>query len=155
MTQRYKHILAILLVLLGMGLRFHVQFLEPFFNNDEIDLGININQRGFLDLLYPLKHYQTAPPLFLWLFKCIYLFPFGAAWLKYKVVIFGLNIVFLKLFWDFIQRISDNPYVQLTALLMVCCNPFFIYHGLTLKQYLLDVHASVNLEKSNGSPSAA
>ena len=148
MTLRYKHILAILLVLLGMGLRFNVQFLEPFFNNDEIDLGININQRGFLDLLYPLKHYQTAPPLFLWLFKCIYLFPFGAAWLKYKVVIFGLNILFLKLFWDFIQRISNNPYVQLTALLMVCCNPFFIYHGLTLKQYLPDAIIAMLLVRS-------
>ena len=148
MTQRYKNILAIIMVLVGLGLRFNVQFLEPFFNNDEIDLGININQRGFLDLLYPLTHYQTAPPLFLWFFKCVYLFPLGATWLKYKVVTFILNFVFLKLFWDFIQRISNNSYVQLSALLMVCCNPFFIYHGLTLKQYLLDAIIAMLLVRS-------
>lgn len=148
MTQRYKNILALIMVLVGLGLRFNVQFLEPFFNNDEIDLGININQRGFIDLLYPLKHYQTAPPLFLWFFKCIYLFPLGATWLKYKVVIFILNLVFLKLFWDFIQRISNIPLVQLTALLMVCCNPFFIYHGLTLKQYLPDAIIAMLLARS-------
>lgn len=147
-TSGRPYLAPLVIAFLGMALRFEVQFLEPFFNNDEIDLGININQREFLELLYPLKHYQTAPPFFLWLFKCVYLFPFGSAWLKYKAVTFALNGVFLFVFWKFIRSISENIWVSLVALVMVSWNPFFIYHGLTLKQYLLDAIIAMLLIKS-------
>ena len=138
----------------GLYLRFHVQFFEPFFNNDEIDLGMSINQRGFLDLLKPLKHYQTAPPLFLWFMKCIYLFPLGASWIKYKIFFFLLNIPFLYLLYDWLRRFSQDDWVIIFAMAMFCLNPFFIYHGLTLKQYLLDAVIILLLVKSRFESSA-
>lgn len=109
---------------------------------------MNINQRGFIDLLKPLKHYQTAPPLFLWLMKCVYLIPIGATWFKYKLFFFLLNIPFIYLIYDLVKRFSKDPIVQIVALAMVCLNPFFIYHGLTLKQYLLDAIVVMLLVKS-------
>ena len=145
---KFSRIILWSIVGIGLYLRFHVQFLEPFFNNDEIDLGMNINQRGFLDLLKPLKHYQTAPPLFLWLMRCVYLIPVGATWFKYKLFFFLLNIPFIYLVYDLIKRFSKDPIVQIVALAMVCLNPFFIYHGLTLKQYLLDAIIVMLLVKS-------
>jgi hypothetical protein len=113
---------------------------------------MNINQRGFLDLLQPLKHYQTAPPLFLWLMKCIYLLPLGATWFKYKLFFFLLNIPFIYLIYDWVKRFSQDPWVIAVAMAMVCLNPFFIYHGLTLKQYILDVIVILLLVKSNFKP---
>ena len=146
---KISQILLWLIVLLGLALRFQVQFLEPFFNNDEIDLGMNINQRGYLDLLSPLKHYQTAPPLFLWLMKLIYSIPFGDSWLRYKVFFFLLNIPFFYLFYSWAKRYISEPRLLLVAMAMVCLNPFFIYHGLTLKQYILDVVIVLLIVKSD------
>ena len=145
---KFSRIILWSIIGIGLYLRFHVQFIEPFFNNDEIDLGMNINQRGFLDLLKPLKHYQTAPPLFLWLMKCVYLIPIGATWFKYKLFFYLLNIPFVYLIYDLVKRFSKDPIVQTVALAMVCLNPFFIYHGLTLKQYLLDAIVIMLLVKS-------
>lgn len=109
---------------------------------------MNINQRGFVDLLKPLKHYQTAPPLFLWLMKCIYLIPIGATWFKYKLFFFLLNIPFIYLIYDLVKRFSKDPIVQIVALAMVCLNPFFIYHSLTFKQYIIDTIVILLLVKS-------
>ncbi len=145
---KFSRFILLGIVIAGLCLRFQVQFLEPFFNNDEIDLGMNINQRGFIDLLKPLKHYQTAPPLFLWLMKCIYLVPVGATWLKYKIFFFLLNIPFFYLIYDLVKRFSKDPMVQIVALAMVCLNPFFIYHSLTLKQYIIDTIVILLLVKS-------
>lgn len=151
---KYSQFVPAVLIAIGLALRFEVQFLEPFFNNDEIDLGNNINQRGFIELLLPLKHYQTAPPLFLWIMKCVYLVPFGAAWIKYKSFFFLLNVAFLYLVYDLVKQFTEVRLLRYTALAIVCFNPFFIYHGLTLKQYLLDAVIALLLVKSRFSLSA-
>ncbi len=150
-----SHKLAIVLFVIGLALRFEVQFLEPFFNNDEIDLGMNVNQRGFVELLKPLKHYQTAPPLFLCFMKLVYLIPFGATWIKYKIVFFVLSGVFIYLVYDMAKRLSEDPKVPLIALAIVGLNPFFIYHSLTLKQYVLDAIIVMPLVKSQFRPEAS
>ena len=146
---KISQILIGLIVLIGLVLRFQVQFLEPFFNNDEIDLGMNINQRGYLDLLKPLKHYQTAPPLFLWLMKFIYNIPIGNSWLRYKVFFYLLNIPFFYLFYSWAKRFLSEPKLLIVAMAIICWNPFFIYHSLTLKQYILDVVIVLLLVKSD------
>lgn len=145
---KFSRLILFGIVITGLCLRFQVQFLEPFFNNDEIDLGMNINQRGFVDLMKPLKFFQTAPPLFLCLMKCIYLVPIGATWLKYKIFFFLLNIPFIYLIYDLVKRFSKDPIVQIVALAMVCLNPFFIYHSLTLKQYIIDTIVILLLVRS-------
>ncbi len=59
--------LLFVLLLVGVVLRVVFHFIQPAFNIDEIDLGNNIKELSFVELLYPLKSFQSAPPLYLWI----------------------------------------------------------------------------------------
>ena len=68
---KFKKYFPLLLIAIGIGLRFYFQFMTPCFNDDEIMLGNNIKYRSLFQLLYPLDEFQSAPPLYLFLQKII------------------------------------------------------------------------------------
>ena len=126
------------LLILGIIVRFVIQFVFPAFNGDEISVGNNIKYSGFIELLYPLKFGQSAPPLFLWLQKIIIeILPFSF-WINIKVLSFISSILGIILFYVFVKRNSFNP-IFLLLFIILLFNPFIINNSLTVKQYTIDL----------------
>lgn len=132
------------LLILGIIIRFVIQFVFPAFNGDEISVGNNIKHSGFIELLYPLKFGQSAPPLFLWLQKIIIeILPFSF-WINIKVLSFISSILGIILFYVFIKRNNFSP-IFLLLFIILLFNPFIINNSLTVKQYTIDLTGIVFL----------
>lgn len=132
-----KNIYYILLAI-GIGLRFVLQFIYPTFNVDEISLGNNIKYSSFIELLYPLKYAQSSPPLYLWLQKLIILILPFSFWINIKVLSFISSILGVLLFYIFIKQ-NNYKIIFLLPFIILLFNPFNIYNSLTVKQYTLDL----------------
>lgn len=128
--------IGFLFLAIGVLLRFFYQFIDWSFNGDEINLGKNILQKSFFELLFPLNYGQSAPPLFLWLEK---IFSYTTKnFISLKILTFLSSCASLFLF----NRIIKNNYSNALYLLLVILfafNPFIIYNSLTLKQYSVDL----------------
>jgi hypothetical protein len=132
------------LTVLGICFRFYLQFFYPVFNVDEIAIGNNIKELTFLELLYPLKYNQSAPPLYLWLQKStvsISLFDF---WISIKILSFFASSLTLIYFYKLIKK---HMYAKefILIFLIVIVNPYIVYNSLTLKQYTFDALGIVML----------
>lgn len=126
------------LLISGIALRVVIQFVFPAFNTDEIALGNNIKYSGFVELLYPLKFNQSAPPLYLWLQRFIVqFFPFSF-WINIKILSFVSSILGIVLFYIFIKRNNFNLLFVLLFIVLLF-NPFIINNSLTVKQYTIDL----------------
>jgi hypothetical protein len=128
----------LLLLIIGIVLRFVVQYIFPSFNGDEIALGYNIKKSGFIELLYPLKYNQSAPPLFLWFQKLIITISPLFFWISIKILSFVSSVTGIILFYLFIKKYNFNI-VFLLMFVIFLFNPFNIYHSLTAKQYTLEL----------------
>jgi hypothetical protein len=128
----------LLLLIIGIVLRFVVQFIFPSFNVDEISLGNNIKHSGFIELLHPLKSFQSAPPLYLWLQKLIITFSPLSFWINIKILSFFSSVAGIVLFYLFIKKNNFNT-VFLIMFVILLFNPFNLYNSLTVKQYTLDL----------------
>ncbi|RIA10253.1 hypothetical protein OE09_2108 [Flavobacteriaceae bacterium MAR_2010_72] len=127
------------ILIIGIILRLIFQFVNPAFNIDEIALGDNIKKLSFIDLLYPLDHYQSAPPLYLWLQKILVVtLPFSF-WIKIKLLNLLASIIGLYLFFRLLTKVSKYQIVAVLALGIFAFNPFIIYNALNVKQYGFDL----------------
>ncbi|MCR4031199.1 MULTISPECIES: glycosyltransferase family 39 protein [Flavobacterium] len=128
----------LILLISGIILRFVMQFVFPVFNVDEIALGNNIKHLSFVELLYPLDFYQSAPPLYLWLQKIfIQVFPFSF-WINIKILSFISSVLGVILFYVFIKRNNYAP-IFLLLFIILLFNPFIVYNSITVKQYTIDL----------------
>src|SRR5438067_5498919 len=59
-------LLLLLVIATGIGLRTFHFVRDPSMWHDEAALVLNVLQKGFGDLLGPLRFAEAAPPLFLW-----------------------------------------------------------------------------------------
>ncbi|WP_343589522.1 hypothetical protein [Flavobacterium sp.] len=135
---------CLFLLISGIILRFIIQFIFPAFNGDEISLGNNIKNSGFVELLYPLDSFQSAPPLYLWIQRFIVqTFPFSF-WINIKILSFIFSISGLVLFYVFIKRNKFNP-IFLLLFIVLIFNPFIVNNSLTVKQYTIDLTGSICL----------
>lgn len=128
----------ILLLIIGIILRFFLQFIFPAFNVDEIALGNNIKNANFIELLYPLQHGQSSPPLYLWLQKAIISISPFKFWISVKLLSFTSSVVTIFYFFKFAKKngFRKEIFVIFTILIF---NPYIIYNSLTLKQYTIDL----------------
>lgn len=127
-----------ILLIIGIVLRFVVHFLYPSFNVDEISLGNNIKHSSFIELLYPLKNFQSSPPLYLWIQKLIVSISPLSFWINIKILSFCSSILGIILFFFFIKKNNYNP-VFLLMFVIILFNPFNIFNSLTVKQYTFDL----------------
>jgi len=125
-----------LIIILGVALRFHIQFIQWSFNGDEVDLGLSILAQNLNDLFYPFSNNQSAPPLFLLLEKIIS--EIAKPYISLKIVTFISSCVSVFLFNRILKR-SFKEITQIILLAFFCLNPFIISNSLTLKQYSLDL----------------
>ena len=63
--------LAYLVILIGIALRLFIYFQNRNLFQDEANIARNIYERDFFQLTLPLSYFQYAPPLFLWILKCL------------------------------------------------------------------------------------
>ena len=131
-----RNIYYYLIIIFSIFLRFYFQFADWNFNGDEVNLGWNILNKSYLQLLNPLERGQSGPPLFLWLEK---LFSFiGSPYVGLKILTFLTSSFGILLFYKIIKN-SFAPSLQLILLLIFCFNPFIFSNSLTLKQYSVDL----------------
>lgn len=128
----------LILLIAGIILRFILQFVFPAFNVDEISLGNNIKYSSFIELLYPLKHYQSSPPFYLWLQKLIVQISPFCFWINIKLLSFISSILGVILFYVFIKKNDFKP-IFLLPFIILLFNPFNISNSLTVKQYTIDL----------------
>jgi hypothetical protein len=131
-----NNILETVIIISGILLRFYSQFIHWAFNSDEVAIGTNIIKKSFIELLYPLDSFQSAPPLFLWSEK---LFSFlGPNYISLKIISFVCSVASLLLFNRLVKR-HYTQVIHLFLLVIFAYNPFVMYNSLTLKQYTLDL----------------
>ena len=135
---KFKKYFPLLLIAIGIGLRFYFQFMTPCFNDDEIMLGNNIKYRSLFQLLYPLDEFQSAPPLYLILQKIITFLPIPF-WISIKLLSFIVSSLIIIFAFKLASRIFENSFLQIFFLSFFLFNPFIVYNSLTLKQYGIDL----------------
>lgn len=132
------------LTLVGICFRCYLQFFDPAFNVDEIAIGNNIKELSFLELLYPLKYNQSAPPLYLWLQKATISISVVDFWMAIKLISFLASSFTLVYFYKLIQKYKYAKEFILIFLIVIF-NPYIVYNSLTLKQYTFDALGIVML----------
>jgi hypothetical protein len=128
--------ISLFVLVLGIVCRFYHQFIMWSFNGDEINLGLNILNKSFEELVHPLENGQSAPPLFLWLEKI--LSPISKPYLSLKIITFISSSVSLLLFNRIIKTTYEG-FLYILLLTIFTFNPFIFYNSLTLKQYSFDL----------------
>ena len=130
-----KKILFIIMIL-GIALRFTLQFVFPSFNVDEISLASNF-YKTYYQLLFPLDNLQSSPPLYLWTQKTIIsFFPFSF-WVNVKILSFISSSLGLYFFYRLILK--SDIYLAIFMMVLFTFNPYIIYNSLTVKQYTIDL----------------
>jgi hypothetical protein len=129
-------------VWVGVGLRVAQWLGNPSLWLDELQLIRNILDRRVVGLLFHgLDHGQTAPVGYLLATKTVTLI-FGDGELALRAVPFGASIVALVLFWRLAQGLLSPP-GALVATAGFALNPLLISLGAVVKQYSMDVLATV------------
>jgi len=107
---------------------------------DEAFLGINILDRSYFELWFPLDFKQAAPPLFLMLAKFLYQMPLGLS-LEQSLRLYSLlcGIGSVVLFPLVARNFIKNRLILLMTFILFCFNFRIIYYVQEFKQYGPDV----------------
>jgi hypothetical protein len=111
--------------------------------HDEAMLALNLIERGFLDVLRPLDYTQAGPPLFLLLEK-LSVAGLGESEHALRLVPFLAGVTALILFRQLAARALPGLGGLVALALFATAEPL-VYWGAEVKQYSLDVLASVAL----------
>ncbi len=140
---RYAAMAAWGFVALGVLLRL-ARYLQCFpLWGDECMVAVNFLDRGYLELMQPLDHWQMCPLLFLWAeLTVVKLLGFSEMSLRLFPVICSIAGVFL--FHHLARRLLRGVPLVL-AVGIFCVSYYLIRHGTEVKQYSLDVLVALGL----------
>jgi hypothetical protein len=117
----------------GIALRLAAALAHPPLGLDEARLALNVAARSFGELLQPLDHDQSAPPLYLWLQHGAVLLVGVHDWaLRLVPLVFGLTL--LARTPATLQRLLPSRAVVL-ATALVACSPLLVHYAISVKQY--------------------
>ena len=126
-----------LLLLLGVALRCHHYFRDPAVWHDEGALIVNVLSLGYAELAGPLRHTQAAPPLFLWLEKCVVsVLDDGTLALRLLPFLASLATLFL-IAW--LARRELGTLAAIAAVVLVAFSDRLLWHSCEVKPYSTDV----------------
>jgi hypothetical protein len=131
------------LVFLGLGLRAYHYLRCPEIWHDEAAMAVNVLDRGFLELLGPLRFHEAGPPLFLWLEKAVTL-ALGDGLYSLRLLPFLASCAALLLMVPLSRRLLP-PSARPWALLLFACSEQLAWHACEAKSYAFDVLAAVVL----------
>ena len=137
------HVVLILSVVAGMGLRIAAYAMGPSLWIDEAMLALNVIHRTPTQLLGPLDLNQGAPVGFLMLSKLtVKLFGHEEFALRLQALIAGLTAMFL--FIPLAYRLLDVVAARI-AVCLFALSPYLIAYSAEFKQYELDATIAVGL----------
>lgn len=135
--QKYYRVAAINLMLIAVTLHIIGFFRGTSFFLDELNLARNIAELSYLDLLFPLKYEQYAPPLFLQLVKGSADI-FGYTECGLRLIPLFASLISMVLFYLLLKRVFKN-WQLLYPLILLIFNFYCYQQGMALKQYSLDI----------------
>lgn len=136
-------ILSVALVIVGVLLRLVHYLGNRSLWVDEAALARNIVDRGPLELLTPLDHYQAAPPLFLLLVDAATIV-FGSGELALRLVPVLASLVSVVFFFLTARLFLDRRCLPVAIFIFVVSDRL-IFFSQELKQYSVDVAVAVVL----------
>lgn len=135
--------IAFLVILfLGLSLRFYFYFINRDLGADEAHLALNFIHLGYIGLTQPLENFQSAPIFFLWSVETITRF-FGFNELSLRLIPFIFSILSFPLFYFFVRDLTKSRLIALIAFLLFAFNYSIIYFSTEMKPYTIDVSAFV------------
>jgi 4-amino-4-deoxy-L-arabinose transferase-like glycosyltransferase len=130
------NILIWVIISVGIALRITVYFQNRTLIIDEVNIARNLHERGYFELLKPLKYEQYAPPVFLWIEKLsTQLFGFGELGMKLYPLITGIAALFLLR--KVLLKLMPARAAWLPVLLMAVTY-YYIVYSTSVKQYMPD-----------------
>jgi hypothetical protein len=111
---------------------------------DEAWLALNLLNRDFAGLLQPLDLFVVAPPMFLWIEKCIIL-TIGPTDLAFRLFPYICSIISLFFFNILLDQLQVKRNVRILSILFFALLPALIYFGSELKQYCPDLAIALGL----------
>jgi hypothetical protein len=141
--QTHRKLTLIGAVALGVAIRA-VDFLNcRSLALDEARLAVNIASRSFLGLLKPLGMDQSAPPLFLWGERVLFLLGgYSECVLRFLPVVAG--VLAAMLMYPLAQRFLVEQEARLAALVGTFC-PLLITYSNVVKQYSMELLVTLSL----------
>jgi 4-amino-4-deoxy-L-arabinose transferase-like glycosyltransferase len=136
-------LLALFVVLMGIVFRITIFVQDRNLIIDEANVVRNIYERGFIELLQPLKYEQYAPPLYLWSLELFsHLFGYSEQAMRLSALLCGIAAIFV--FWRVLRRILPENSLWL-PLGLFCFAPIIIKYSAEVKQYVPDAFVAICL----------
>jgi hypothetical protein len=125
---------------LGLALRTFHFLRNPSVWHDEAALVLNVLQKGYAELLGPLRFSEAAPPLFLWSERAVR-DGLGESTFALRLLPFLASCAALVLFSGAAKRILRTD-LAAWAVLLFACSDHLLWHACEAKPYALDVLAA-------------
>ena len=130
---KLRHALVVATVIAGIALRFAMFLQNPPLGLDEARLALNIASRSFGELLQPLDHDQSAPPLYLWIQRvAVALFGVHDPTLRLVALASGVGLVLLTP--STLGRLLGAR-ATVVATFIVAFSPLMVHYSSSVKQY--------------------
>lgn len=142
LNKYFKLIPILVIMVLGIFIRTHVFLQKVSFFCDEGALLLNLYDKSYTDLFFPLKYIQQAPPFFLIISK-FFLMKFGLNELMLRLIPYLSSIFSLLLFYPLCRRVLKNNISTTVAILLFALNMPLIEVSQVFKQYSSDALFSV------------
>lgn len=136
-------LLALLLALIGVVFRITIFVQNRNLIIDEANVVRNIYERGFVELLQPLKYEQYAAPIYLWSLEVFsHLFGYSEQAMRLSALLCGIGSIFV--FWHLLRKVLPPNSVWL-PLGLLCFAPILIKYSAEVKQYMPDAFVGIGL----------
>jgi len=139
----WERVVAFFLILLGALLRLRQYLTGRSLWTDEAMLALNIVNRDFAGMFQPLDYDQGSPIGFL-LVEKFFNAILGKNEFALRLFPLLVGLISLWLFYLLLKQITSG-FGLLTALALFAFNPRLIYYSSEVKQYILDVVATILL----------
>jgi hypothetical protein len=134
--KQYLNICILLILLLGIILRFTYYFQDYDLIIDEANIARNLSERNFWQLCLPLNYEQYAPPVFLWIEKLFSLvFGFSEKALRLYPLLCG--VAALGVFYKIVNHLLPKL-VLWYPLAMMATGTLYVKFSAEVKQYMPD-----------------
>lgn len=111
---------------------------------DEAKLALNIIERGYLDLMQPLRFFQVAPLPFLWTERFFFtIIPSPDYALRIFPLLCGIGMLYPL--WYLVRKATKSEALALWTLAFAAFNPFSVYYAVEIKQYSSDLFLAILL----------
>lgn len=142
-SNKYLKIIPILVIIaLGIFIRTHVFLQKVSFFCDESTLLLNLYDKSYANLFFPLNYEQQAPPFFLIISK-FFLMNFGLNELMLRLIPYLSSVFSLILFYPLCRKIFKNNISTAFAVFLFAFNMPIIEVSQVFKQYSSDALFSV------------